>query len=220
MALSHSPSLVLPGLTLCLDAANSKSYPGSGTTWSDLSGNGNNGTLTNGPTYSSANGGSIVFDGSNDFIETTYTPGNISSQTISCWINKSNLQYSLILAKSTVYYGLEIYPTIIYVNITTNVYGQVSYNTNGWQNIVFTYDGNQTGNSNRLKLYFNGDVQTLTFAGTIPSSANVSDVIQFGRRWWSSRFSEGSIAQASIYNRALTATEIAQNFNALKSRYI
>ena len=207
------------GLVLCLDAANTKSYPGSGTTWTDLSGT-SNGTLTNGPTYSSANGGSIVFDGSNDFIETTYTPGNISSQTISCWINKSNLQYSLILAKSTVYYGLEIYPTIIYVNITTNVYGQVSYNTNGWQNIVFTYDGNQTGNSNRLKLYFNGDVQTLTFAGTIPSSANVSDVIQFGRRWWSSRFSEGSIAQASIYNRALTATEIAQNFNALKSRYI
>ena len=220
MALSHSPSLVLPGLTLCLDAGNSKSYPGSGTTWSDLSGNGNNGTLTNGPTYSSANGGSIVFDGSNDFIETTYTPGNISSQTISCWINKSNLQYSLILAKSTVYYGLEIYPTIIYVNITTNVYGQVSYNTNGWQNIVFTYDGNQTGNSNRLKLYFNGDVQTLTFAGTIPSSANVSDVIQFGRRWWSSRFSEGSIAQVSIYNRALSAAEIQQNYNATKSRYI
>ena len=211
--------IVKDGLVLWLDAGRAESYGGDGTTWRDLSGNGNNGTLLNGVGFSAEEGGSLIFDGSDDFIETTYTPGNISSQTISCWINKSNLQYSLILAKSTLYYGLEIYPTIIYVNITNTQYGQVSYNTNGWQNIVFTYDGNQTGNSNRLKIYFNGDVQTLTFTGTIPSSANVSDVIQIGRRWWASLFSEGSIAQVSIYNRALSAAEIQQNYNALKGRY-
>ena len=181
-------NVVTDGLVLYLDAGNDSSYLGSGTNWFDLSGNGNNGTLVNGVGFSAEEGGSLIFDGSDDFIETTYTPGNISSQTISCWINKSNLQYSLILAKSTLYYGLEIYPTIIYVNITNEQYGQVSYDTNGWQNIVFTYDGNQTGNSNRLKIYFNGDVQTLTFTGTIPSSANVSDVIQIGRRWWASLF--------------------------------
>ena len=67
MALHHSPRIVTSGLVLALDAADRNSYPGSGTTWTDLSGNANNGTLTNGPTFNSANGGSIVFDGTNDF---------------------------------------------------------------------------------------------------------------------------------------------------------
>ena len=68
MSLLHSPKIVTNGLVLCLDAANRKSYPGSGNIWRDLSGNGNNGTLTNGPTFSSANGGSIVFDGTDDIV--------------------------------------------------------------------------------------------------------------------------------------------------------
>ena len=67
MALSHSPSIVTNGLVLCLDAANSKSYPGSGTTWTDLSGRGNNGTLVNGVGYNSGNLGSLVFDGVDDY---------------------------------------------------------------------------------------------------------------------------------------------------------
>ena len=66
MALSHSPLIVTDGLVLCLDAANKKSYSGSGTTWTDRSGNGNNGTLVNGPTFDSGNGGSIDFDGVDD----------------------------------------------------------------------------------------------------------------------------------------------------------
>ncbi len=69
------PNIITNGLILELDAANRKSYPGSGTTWTDLSGNGNTGTLTNGPTFSSANGGSIVFDGVDDYVNC----GNASS---------------------------------------------------------------------------------------------------------------------------------------------
>jgi len=68
MGLSHSPRIVTNGLVLCLDAGNRQSYPGSGTTWTDLSGNGKNGTLTNGPTYTSANVGAIVFDGVDDYV--------------------------------------------------------------------------------------------------------------------------------------------------------
>jgi hypothetical protein len=68
MALSHSPSIVTNSLVLCLDAANPKSYPGSGTTWTDLSGLGNNGTLVNGVGYTSVNRGSLVFDGVNDYV--------------------------------------------------------------------------------------------------------------------------------------------------------
>ena len=66
MALSHSPKIVTDGLVLCLDAGDRKSYSGSGTTWTDRSGEGNNGTLVNGPTFDSGNGGSIYFDGGND----------------------------------------------------------------------------------------------------------------------------------------------------------
>ena len=66
MGLAHSPRIVTDGLVLCVDAASKRSYPGTGTTWTDLKG-GNNGTLTNGPTFSSANGGSVVFDGTNDY---------------------------------------------------------------------------------------------------------------------------------------------------------
>ena len=86
MGLAHSPSIVMNGLVLALDAANSKSYPGSGTTWTDLSGNSNTGTLTNGPTYNSANGGSIVFDGVDDGVNIPHNSNiDIRNQiTIEC----------------------------------------------------------------------------------------------------------------------------------------
>jgi hypothetical protein len=91
MALSHSPSIITNGLVLCLDAANPKSYPGSGTTWNDLSGNGNNGTLRNSPSYSADNLGKIVFDAVNDDINC----GNDSSInfgtgdfTVSVWFRR------------------------------------------------------------------------------------------------------------------------------------
>ena len=80
MSLNHSPSIVTDGLVLCLDAANPRSYPKSGTTWSDLAG-ASNGTLTNGPTFDSGNGGGIIFDGTNDFIDLGSSPF-IST---SCW---------------------------------------------------------------------------------------------------------------------------------------
>ena len=84
MAYRNGPKIVTDGLVLCLDAAIGKSYPGSGTSWTDLSGNGNNGTLVNGPTFSSANGGSIVLDGVNDYISTTSI--SISTFTYEGWL--------------------------------------------------------------------------------------------------------------------------------------
>ncbi len=73
MSVYGGPDIVTNGLVLHLDAANSKSYLGSGTTWNDLSGNGNNATLTNGPSFSNSNRGSIVFDGTNDYAELNKT---------------------------------------------------------------------------------------------------------------------------------------------------
>ncbi len=92
MAHFHSPRIITDGLVLALDAANQKSYPGSGTTWSDLSGNGNNGTLTNGPTFDSGNNGSIIFDGVDDYITTGTTPSQLQgnpSFTVSGWFYRN-----------------------------------------------------------------------------------------------------------------------------------
>ena len=71
MAVNAGPDIIEDGIVLCLDAANSRSYPGTGTTWSDLA-ESNNGTLTNGPTFDAGNGGSIVFDGSNDYVNLNF----------------------------------------------------------------------------------------------------------------------------------------------------
>jgi len=100
MAFSFSPRIVTDGLVLCLDAANPRSYPGSGTTWSDISRTGTNGTLVNGPTYSSANGGSIVFDGVNDYATTIRVPNMTTSSaeasiTYEYWVQPTQNIYSL-----------------------------------------------------------------------------------------------------------------------------
>jgi hypothetical protein len=89
MAYFHSPRIVTDGLVLALDAANTKSYPGSGTTWSDLSGNSNNGELVNGITYDDTNLGSLVFDGVDDYVQITKVPSidftPTSSFTMMVW---------------------------------------------------------------------------------------------------------------------------------------
>ena len=86
------PTIITDGLKLWLDASNPSSYPGSGTTWYDLSGNGNNGTMVNGVTYSTANGGVMSFDGVNDIVNFTNSliVNNLTGHTISLWIKRNN----------------------------------------------------------------------------------------------------------------------------------
>ena len=95
MALSHSPKIVTDGLVLCLDAGDGKSYSGSGTTWYDRSGNGNNGILVNGPTFDSNNRGAIVFDGVNDHVSipnsSSLQLSNNQSFTISYFVNLNRI---------------------------------------------------------------------------------------------------------------------------------
>lgn len=85
MAVSGGPDIVPDGLVLALDAANIKSYAGSGTIWNDLSGNNNSGSLVNGPTFNSANGGSIVFDGVNDYVSLSSAVNTNTSFTLGFW---------------------------------------------------------------------------------------------------------------------------------------
>ncbi len=115
MSLHHSPRIVTDGLVLYLDAANPKSYPGTGTSWYDLSGNGNNGTLVNGIGYDSNNRGSMVFDGVDDFISINYTN---SIETMSIWFNRNSLAANsgapvLIGRRSTACFTQAIYTQIL-----------------------------------------------------------------------------------------------------------
>ena len=93
MSTRYNPSIVRDNLVLYLDAANTKSYPGSGTTWTDISRKGTDGTLTNGATFNSGNMGHIAFDGTNDYVDITSLPviSNTSAMTMEAWVNVDNL---------------------------------------------------------------------------------------------------------------------------------
>ena len=223
MALSHSPRIITDGLVLCLDAGNTKSYSGSGTTWTDLSGNTNNGTLTNGPTFSSADGGSLSFDGVNDYVETTQSTTE-STFSISGWIfyNGTVTTQQPVISK-WVYGGLSWMLDTVATNtlrwlIRGSSGGDIVITTtispNVWLYFTATY---QTGTGN-CNLYINSN---LVASGVGRSSLRApTNIIQIGRKGDSSAtWFLGSISQVSIYNRALTAAEVAQNYNALKGRY-
>jgi hypothetical protein len=227
MALAHSPRIVTDGLVLCLDAGNTKSYPGSGTTWTDLSGNGNNGTLTNGPTYSSSNGGSIVFDESNHYVSTNYTAtfqdftlcgfvkaNNPNGKTWEDIIDSYDLDSS-DWCRITLYQGkpsLEIDANSARSSVTSSTIATADQ----WYHIVGVRSGT-TG-----YLYINGILNKQnSVTGNVISAdtdsqffiGNISRPTSLTEGW------NGNIAQASIYNKALTASEIQQNFNALRGRF-
>ena len=220
MAVNYNPKIVTSNLALYLDAANTRSYPGSGLTWTDLSGNGNNGTLANGPTYSSANGGQIVFDGSDDNANVLDSSSvnftNVVS--LSSWFNFTVLPTDeLALFRKTDQWQLGLLnANTIRCLVRTNgtngwvVGNDVSYTflTNTWYNMVMTYNG-----SNMLIYVNNVLVKTATVTGTIQTTANN---IQIG---YQLVFLNGRISNCSIYNRALTAAEVAENFNALRGRF-
>ena len=219
MGIAYNPRTVTDGLVLALDAGNTKSYPGSGTTWTDLSGRGNNGALTNGPTYSSSNGGSISFDGSNDeVICTNNTSVQITVGTISAWFNANNGNTGIngIIAKQNAW-GLFVYND----ELITYSWGTSSRRLTGidvgngaWNNAVMTFTETVGSPSNNAKVYLNGDLVLTT---TVKHS-NQTATLQIGEANAVQHFS-GKIAQASVYNRVLTADEVRQNYEATKGRY-
>jgi hypothetical protein len=222
MALAHSPRIVTDGLVLCLDAANPKSYPGSGTTWSDLSGNGNNGTLTNGPTFNSGNGGNIIFDGTNDYVSTNLilsSPTTTATTFDIVFKNNSTSTFrGLIGASSYNETGFSI--GFIGLSTMRNTYNasnlnfenQFSYNSSVISNGIFIFNGRN------INIYRNS-ILSSSFTASFDAVQNSSG-IQIGRNlqggWGTSQV---DIYSVKIYNRALTAAEIQQNFNATRSRY-
>ncbi len=241
MAFSFSPKIVTDGLVLALDAANTKSYVSGSTVWNDLTANRNNGTLTNGPTFSSANGGSIVFDGTNDYIivpissnstKNLYFSGS-SNITVSSWVKTNSLTLNrqdylmledepnldilepirLFISGSSVTFQV-VNASSSFVNTTKN---NALPTTASYYNIVGTYDGSN------VKLYIQGileaqDSLSLNIKNS-QAGINARWIIGRGEIPLTSRIFNGNIAIIYIYNRTLSAQEILQNYNATKGRF-
>ena len=225
--------IVTDGLLLHLDAGNSTSYPGSGTTWTDLSGNGNTGTLTNGPTFNSANSGSIVFDGSNDCVLVSPTNFNLLEFTVNMWFKSDDIvtDYRRLIQKSDTTGSTKGFVIASSANNGKLVFVyQPNYQTSEvlrrsttlvstgvWLHTSMTYNS-----SSGMKIYFNGveDAGETATAEDIGWAADTGNFFSIGSRAGSSTsFYDGNIAQVSVYNRALSATEVTQNFNALRGRF-
>ena len=229
-----SPKIVTNGLVLYLDAGQSTSYNG-GTTWRDLSGRGNNGTLTNGPTYSSANGGSIVFDGVNDYgIIADSSDFTVTATTVCAWFNASVLNDASYSSRGLVssyddsgrqYYGLRVTAALSNNKFQTYYDDNAGYGFKTLQGITILnenqwYYGCMTWKSGTFhRTYLNG-VQEAEETNVATTTLNISTAFYIGNDFaGSTTYFNGNIAQASIYNRALTATEIQQNFQALRGRF-
>jgi len=235
-----APPIITNGLVLNLDAANNKSYPGTGTAWRDLSGNNNTGTLTNGPTFNSLNGGSIVLDGTNDYIGWTTLPSvkwqNWNSLTIDCVFkltsyvgNTSGRQYLFdfrdnggVNGALGCFYDGSINTPLgfkLFYNTVGTSYEETLITTFSLNSIIhyqFTFD--KTTSTNNIKHYING---VNIFNRSVVINSNTTN----NGRVWIGRFSSGgyqwngNIYSFKAYNRTLSSSEIQQNYNALKSRF-
>jgi hypothetical protein len=237
--IDYTTSIVLNGLVLYLDAGNPLSYPGTGTVWTDLSNFGNNGTLTNGPTFNSGNGGSIVFDGSNDFVNistsiSTLFSNSTNNITYSFWIrptiNQSNnslrilfnvagtgfnggrvlLINRLISGQYNLYGGL--FTTSPNISFTE---GNISNPQNTWINPVFIWDGL------KYSIFLNGLELSYTTQQSFSTGYSTNSTpIRLGAdtNIQNPPFA-GQISIFQLYNRVLTSTEVLQNYNAQKSRF-
>ena len=227
MAIYRGPNIVRSGLVLALDAADKNSYRGSGTSWNDLSGNSNTGTLINSPTFSNVNGGNFSFDGADDYVESNSQLGisGATSRSFECWTYISSNQSKNIMGCGS-NGTLNLFDTIIwytspYLQVIGHYYGydadtistlpsRNTLNINQWNHIIHLYDGTN------VSLYTNG-VLSNSKSFTL-NTTNTTLLIGAGK-YTGYNYFNGKVALGRVYNRSLTATEILQNYNVQKTRF-
>ena len=222
------PAIVTNGLLLNFDVGFTLSYPTTGTTLYDVSSGGNNGTFVNGPTFNSGDGGSLVFDGSDDYVAASFANlGFDVSWTIGCWFNTSasqatnvglfNLSYFPELMMATdgkVFVWNSIGPNPADVAGYPTVLSTNSYNNGQWHYAVGSY---KTGGL--VKLYINGTL--INSASYFPNGVRaIYDGVYMGVEFNNGpKNFNGKIASGVVYNRELSASEVLQNYNAQKGRF-
>lgn len=234
MATNTGPDIITNGLVLCLDAGDRNSYPGSGTSWTDLSGNGNNATFVNGPTFVSNNRGSFSFDGANDYASLSLSQNPSSQITVESWIyprravSTGVVRGAVLSANATPStYGhyLGIFDSAdgglthsLHWAIETSAgrpYSQVgSIPRYSWSYIVGTYNGSRT------KAYINGSlVYDAALTGTIYGNGSWSVGCYLPLPTDGTHNFDGLIGAARIYNVAFSLEQIQQSYNATKGRF-
>jgi len=224
----QNPSIVTSSLVLNLDALIPSSYPGTGTTWFDLSGNGYNGTLTNGATFTNSNGGAIVLDGTNDYIDCgtsirSVLHGN-AGITFEGWYNLANITtddglftirasgdgnwfWNIRPGGADFWVGYSTSTATNVVSITNPFIGRL----NTWTHIATSFT------SGSLVTYLNGAaVNTTSIAGTVNITAGATFAVG---NYAGSLSIQGNVGSFKTYSRNLSATEVLQNFNATRGRF-
>jgi hypothetical protein len=217
MGIAYNTSIVTDGLVFALDAANSRSYSGSGNTANVLVG-GINGTLTNGVGFSSVNSGSFSFDGTNDYVDfPSYTP---DANTINIWVNFKTLENGTIVyvGNDTYASGLWSWSFFIYEGVfyfRANPGNFAYFNEIPPLETWINYTLIRNNGSNISIAYKNG----VSFGSTTDSTTeNLYPNLRFAKA--GSVYSNFNLSQVLIYNRALSAQEVKQNYNATKKRYL
>lgn len=233
-----SPRIVTSGLRLTLDAADKNSYPGSGTSWIDLSGNNNTSTFVGGPTFSNINKGTIYFDGvsaycgitpSNNFL---WTPSGIglNNMTIDLWIKTSDINgahYTISKpwnSSGEYNYGIN-YNTYFNMRVGTqsNSFNFGNIATGTWKNLVILVSSTQFGSyingSQTVALTNHGITNNTPDYGNGGESLTLMTLYPYGGGGSSLYSTPGNIGSFRIYNRVLSASEISQNYNATKTRF-
>ena|SRR5210317_401227 len=232
MSASANPDIVDDGLVLCLDAGDGKSYSGSGETWTDRSGNGNNGTLTNGPTFSSDNNGLIQLDGANDNIRTlwgaNHNPYN-NPITVSCWFKMDSLtENMLVLSTGQQTRGNGVFDQRFYFGINTTISEKLGWgirsslwgssqitgitaNTSDWFHVALVI------NSSNAYCYINN---VLRDTKAVNSTYVLNDELWVGSHDSNTELPfHGKISNVMVYEKDLSEAERTQNYNATKSRF-
>jgi hypothetical protein len=222
------PGVITSGLTFYLDAANPTSYPGSGTTWNDISGNGYQFSLSGSPTYSTTYGGRFIYNSPTDLIySNTNVTGITPTLSIDMWFmpnigSDSQTFYDLMSGANCgdLLFGMHrdtIFPLTKVLNMAgqcdtpfASTSGSTTLTDGTWYMGSVTYDGSQ------VKLYING---SLELTASRSGSFNSSEQIFLGGVNVSTEEFRGSIAVARLYNRTLNGSEVTQNFNSQKYRY-
>ena len=236
---SLETGVVKDGLVFWVNAADEASYPGSGTTWTDVVG-GATGTLTNGPVYDrSLPGVSFNFDGSNDQVEfadsDTFSFGDASNDSafsVDCWINAVDMTRFRIVSKANEWlmgpFGDDKMGILLLDNNSSNYIGRTSSVTvqsvagadqNEWISLTSTYDGSD---GSGIAHYLNGSAMSLDSpisAGSYTAMHNQSSVLNIGTNADFGSFANGEIASVRLYNKALTSDEVATNYRIEKKRY-
>jgi hypothetical protein len=232
-----SPPIVTNGLVLALDAGNTKSYTSGSTVWRDLTNPLVSGSLINGPTFSNQNGGSIVFDGSNDrvqisdfnygrsgctvaaWVKYNATVGNYNEGVISKWQTGADVFNEFILSSNDLAATSPKYAGFYIFNTNNTTVGASDTSTimipGTWYYLLGTFDGSY------VRVYLNGMFKVISSLSSSPTIKTVSSqpiaLASFGSSFQYN--TNCNIAATQIYNRALSAQEVAQNYNATKTRF-